>query len=193
MPPTHPDRLQLRHPITSDVTCSALGGSIPGGMTRGSYRIHIGVPVAWVTSWLCILHVHPPFNSKIQIYISACQNVYHLPILVYNFPGLFQMYLYVVLRSILRVFGDLWIFRFITWWWWQVPRPMMPIVVMPQMVQPVPLRRPLSPPPTVLQQALFVLTFFNVNDLFKANDTVCLFDVRTISCPSNYFRYLNNI
>jgi len=34
---------------------------------------------------------------------------------------------------------------------YQVPRPMMPIVVMPQMVQPVPLRRP--PPPTVVQQA----------------------------------------
>lgn len=162
MPPTHPDRLQLRHPITSDVTCSALGGSIPGGMTRGSYRIHIGVPIAWVTSWLCILHVQPHFNSKIQIYNSACQNVYLLPILVYNFPGQFQMYLYVVLRSILRVFGYLWIFRFITWMI-QVPRPMMPIVVMPQMVQPVPLRRP--PPPTVVQQALFCLFFFKCERL----------------------------
>ena len=54
--------------------------------------------------------------------------------------------------------------------WIQVPRPMMPIVVMPQMVQPVPLRRP----QTVVQQACF---FWNVNDLFNANDTVCLYDV----------------
>ena len=68
------------------------------------------------------LALHPPCStllqlqdSNIYIYISACQNVYRLPILVYYFPGLFQMYLYVVLRSILRVFGYLWIFRFITW------------------------------------------------------------------------------
>ena len=87
------------------------------------------------------------------------------------------MYLYVVLRSILRVldiFGsfDSLLEKI------QVPRPMMPIVVMPQMVQPVPLRRPLSPPPTVVQQALFGFNIcFYVNDLFKANDTVCLFDV----------------
>ena len=58
--------------------------------------------------------------------------------------------------------------------WIQVPRPMMPIVVMPQMVQPVPLRRP----QTVVQQACFL---GNVNDLFNANDTVCLFDVPFLS------------
>ena len=130
----------------------------------------LGWPVGFASSMF-----NPTSTPRFK-YISACQNVYRLPIYVYNFPGLFHMHLYVVLRSILRVFGYLWIVRFITWML-QVPRPMMPIVVMPQMVQPVPLRRP--PPPTVVQQALIFCfnIFFYVNDLFKANDTVCLFDV----------------
>ena len=107
------------------------------------------------------LALYPPCSTPLQLQDSniylCILYLYRLPILVYYFPGLFQMYLYVVLRSILRVFGYLWIFRFITWML-QVPRPMMPIVVMPQMVQPVPLRRP--PPPTVVQQALFCFNIF---------------------------------
>ena len=179
MPPTHPDRLQLRR--SSDVTCSYVY-LLCTGRFHTRWDDEGFIPHSHWRS-RCLgdqLALHPPCSTPLQLQDSNISlHVKTSTVYLYTytiFPGLFHMHLYVVLRSILRVFGYLWIVRFITWML-QVPRPMMPIVVMPQMVQPVPLRRP--PPPTVVQQALIFCfnIFFYVNDLFKANDTVCLFDV----------------